>query len=67
MAADDAPEVILFVERRELSDGSFVFNVVLGDMRFAATSQDDAEEFAEKISDAINEDTTQTAGVIVEF
>lgn len=59
---DAAPDIILFVKREKLSDGSFVHNVLIGDLVCHATSEDDAWELAEKIADAINEHTTETAG-----
>jgi hypothetical protein len=59
-------EFLFFVIREKLSDGSEVFNVQLGDIRFPAVTQDDALELAEKLSDAINDHTTTTAAVVDE-
>lgn len=62
----DAPEFLLFVTREVLTDKSEVFNVIFGEHKFAATGRDEAHELAEKIADAINEGTCNTADVIDE-
>jgi hypothetical protein len=57
------PEHILSVVRETLSDGSEVFNVHLGNIRLPAIDEREARKLAEKIADAINEHTTQSADV----
>ena len=62
----NAPDIVIFVLREKLSDGSEVFNVKIGSEKLAAVSEGDASYLADKISDAINEHTTNTAGVVYE-
>jgi hypothetical protein len=57
------PEYLLFMVKETLTDGSEVYNVIFGDFKFAAVSVTDAVQLADKIMDAINEHTTQTAVV----
>jgi hypothetical protein len=60
----DAPEFLLFVIPEKLSDGSVAHNVHFGEMKFAATSEDDAIDLAEGIAELINQHTVNTAGVV---
>ena len=46
-------EPIISVHRDRLSDGSYVFNVRLGEIQLHATTEDDAYKLATKINDAI--------------
>lgn len=60
------PSITVFVVPEKLSDGSVAWNVHLGERVFAATTEDDATDFADKLAAAINEHTTDIADVIVE-
>jgi hypothetical protein len=60
------PDIVIFVLREKLSDNSEVFNVKVGGEKFPAVTEADAEDLAEKISEAINDHTTSTAGVVYE-
>lgn len=60
------PDFLFFVVREKLSDGSEVFNVQFGDTQFCGVTQEDAQELAQKMADAINEHTGHTADVIDE-
>jgi hypothetical protein len=60
------PEFLLFVTSETLTDNSKVYNVVFGEHKFAAVTQQDARDIANAICDAINDHTTQTADVIDE-
>ena len=53
-AIDAISEPIISVHRDRLSDGSYVFNVRLGEIQLLhATTEDDAYKLATKINDAI--------------
>lgn len=60
------PTIDIFVVPEKLSDGSVAWNVHLGERVFAATTEDDATDFADKLEAAINDHTTDVAVVIVE-
>ncbi len=62
----NSPDTLIFVISEKLSDGSLVYNVVLGEHKWHAVDQDEARELANKFSDAINDHTTNTADVIDE-
>jgi hypothetical protein len=62
----DAPDFIVFVVPETLSDGSVVYNVKIGGLTLNAVTESDANDLAEKISDAIGDHTVNTAGVVVE-
>ncbi len=47
MTTAEIADVNVYVIRRPLSDGSNVFDVALGDMKFACISEDDAVEIAQ--------------------
>jgi hypothetical protein len=60
----EAPDIIVWIITRELSDGSEVFDVDLNGQIFEAVSEDDAEQLAEAFADAISSHTNSTAGVL---
>lgn len=62
-----APDFIVFMVKESLTDGSHVYNVLLGEMKFCAVDEDAAEELAQTISDAINDHTTHNAGVVCDY
>lgn len=64
--SDDMPGTLIFVVAETLSDNSKVYNVVLGEHKWHAVSQGEAIELAEKIADAINDHTVDTADVVDE-
>lgn len=63
---DDMPGTLIFVVQEKLSDGSYVYNIVMGKHKWHATSQKDAQELAEKIMEAIEDHTVDSADVIDE-
>ena len=62
----EIPEFLIFIVSEKLSDGSQVFNVIFGEMKFPAVTEDDAVQLAETISNAINDHTNNRADVIYE-
>lgn len=65
-AQHNTPDNIIFVIHETLTDGSIVYSVRFGEREFAATGQEEAEDFAHALADAINDYTTETAGVVIE-
>ena len=61
---DDAPEHILWVIEKKLSDGSSVYNVEFEGTEFPCIDLEHAGDLAETIAEAINEHTNTTAGVM---
>lgn len=59
-----APDTLIFVETKKLSDGSYVHDVHLGEHVWHATSKAAADDLAHAIAEAINEFTVDMAGVI---
>lgn len=66
MTKDKTPDNLIFVVKERLSDGSEVFNVVLGEHKWPAVMQGDAQDMARAIVDAIEHHTTETADFIDE-
>jgi hypothetical protein len=62
----DSPDTLFFVISEKLSDGSVVYNVVLGEHKWQAVDQDEARDLAHDLAEAINDHTTNTAGVVDE-
>lgn len=62
----NAPDLVIFVIPETLSDGSKVFDVKFGNVKLQAVSEDEASELAEKIRDAVEDHTNNTAGVVYE-
>jgi hypothetical protein len=60
------PDIIIFIVSETLSDKSEVFNVLIGDVKLAAVSEDEAGRLAEGIASLINDHTTNTADVVYE-
>jgi hypothetical protein len=60
------PDHLFFVRPETLTDGSKVFNVWYGDIKFSAVTEEDAEELANKLMDAINDHTNDVADFIDE-
>lgn len=58
------PEIIIFIEQQKLTDGSVAFNVRIGDIIIPAMSEEDANDLAGVISDAINDHATVDAGIV---
>jgi hypothetical protein len=63
---DDVPEFIIFVVPETLTDKSVVYNIVLGELKFSATDEDAAKEFAEGLEQLIEDHTTNSAGIVYE-
>jgi hypothetical protein len=59
-----APDIVIFVVPKTLSDGSQVFDVHLGNLVVAAVTQDDALSMADKIRDAIDDHSVVSVGVV---
>ena len=57
----NAPDILIFVVPKTLTDGSTVYNVEISELAIEATSKDEAEEIAQTIVDAINEGSNTTA------
>lgn len=64
--ADKTPDTLIFVVPKTLTDGSVTYDVQIGDMVWHAVTEDDANEMAEKIADAINAHSCETADTVVE-
>lgn len=64
--AVDLPGTLVFVVSETLTDGSNVYNVILGDQKWHAVDQGEAQELAWKISGAINDHTVDVAAVVDE-
>lgn len=62
-----AAEFIIFVVKERLPDGSYVYGVLLEDLRFQAVDEAHAMALAQTISAAINEHAGNTADVVYEF
>lgn len=60
-----APDELIFIDGKLLSDGSQVFDVRIGERVWPAVSQHDAEAMAEKIRAAIVAHTNLTVGVVL--
>lgn len=56
-------EYAIRVVRETLTDGSFVYNIRLGDAVFHACSENDATKLADTLFSAINEHTVDTAEI----
>lgn len=63
---EDVPGTLIFVVPETLSDRSVVYNVICGEHIWHATDQDNASELAEKIAQAINDHTVDSADVVYE-
>lgn len=61
---NNAPDHLFWVLSEELSDGSTVYNVEFGDTKFPCVTENDANDLAEKMADAVNEHTNDTAAVM---
>jgi hypothetical protein len=55
-------EIYIYIERERLTDGSFVFNVRLGDVVLHAYDEAAAKALAMTIAEAVNEYTTDMCG-----
>lgn len=62
---EETPDILVFVVREKLSDGSIVWNVELEKITIHAVTQEDAEDLAEAIALAINEHSVNTAETIL--
>lgn len=60
-------EFIIFVVKERLPDGSYVYGVLLGELKFHAVDEAHAMALAQTISAAINEHAGNTADVVYEF
>lgn len=60
------PDLLIFVMPETLTDKSVVYNVTIGPIKLAATTEDDAGELAERIREAIDDHATQTVDVVYE-
>jgi hypothetical protein len=60
------PDTVIFINRNKLTDGSETFDVQLGDHVWHAVTEDDAIEMANKIADAINDHSNDSAGIVGE-
>lgn len=58
-----ADDLILYIERETLTDGSYVFNVRFGDTLLHGVTEDDACALAEAMADAINKYTVDSAAI----
>ena len=56
----DGNEIMIWVRRETLSDGSHVYNVEFGTLTIPAISEKDAESLAEKLRDNIAYHTNET-------
>lgn len=61
------PDFLFFVTREQLTDGSHVYNVICGEMKFAAEDEEHALQLADEMAAAINDHTVHIADVIREF
>ena len=59
-------DTLFFVVKNRLSDGSHVYDVVLGLHRWHAEDQDHARELAQGMADLINEHSVDLANVVDE-
>ena len=57
--------IAICVERKTLTDGSFVYDVNFGSVTINATSKDDAIMMANAIADAISEHSTIEAQAMI--
>jgi hypothetical protein len=57
---------LIFIHRKQLTDGSFVYDVQVGDHTWAAVTEADAEKLADAISHAITDHTNDTAEAVYE-
>lgn len=62
----DTPEHLFFVSAERLSDGSYAHNVIFGDLVFHAVDRAQAIELADRLADAINDCTVDTASTVIE-
>lgn len=54
----------ILVSRRTLTDNSYVFDVVIGNLSLPAITEADAFAIAERVVDAVNNHTTETAKIV---
>ena len=66
MTTHVAPDVLVFVTGETLTDGSKVFNVRIGNLVLHAYTEEDAEDLASEIAEAITDHATELADYIVE-
>ena len=57
------PTLLIWVETEILTDSSKVYNVIIGEEKFAASSEDAANDLAETIKDSLNENTDETVDI----
>lgn len=62
--SDDMPNILIWIVKETLSDGSEVFNVEIPEASLPAITADDAAALAETIAGAINEHSNETAGTM---
>ena len=60
----DDIDILIFIRKEKLSDGSMAYNVELPEFTLNAVNEDDAIALAETIVDAINHHTVNPANVI---
>lgn len=58
------PDVLIWIEKETLTDGSEVFNVKFGDEVLQSVTEDDANNLAEGMAELINNHTNTSAGVM---
>ncbi len=57
-------ELVIWILKEKLTDGSYVFNVELNGEKYPAITEYDATEMAEKIAAAINDHSNAKASVM---
>ncbi len=60
------PDTLFFIVKNKLSDGSHTYDVVLGEHKWHAEDQDEAQELAHGMADLINDLTCDVADVVDE-
>lgn len=61
------PDFLFVITKEELTDGSHVYNVSCGLMKFAAEDEDHAHQLADELVEAINSHTCNVADVICDY
>jgi hypothetical protein len=62
-----APDLVIFITCKKLTDGSKVYNVNVGNVELAAVTESDAMDLADKIVDAVNDHSVSTAGSVFDY